>query len=76
MKVVKKLYVNFDVKQFQQIFGTCKLLYESRVSKQPVFTPLYRGVEDTLEIVSTSKKSRLNLDQITNDLFPDLVIVL
>jgi len=29
MKVVKKFYVNFDVKQFQQSFGTCKLLYES-----------------------------------------------
>ena len=61
---------------FCRVFGTCKLLYESFVSKQSVFTPLYRGVKDTLEIASTSKKSHLKLDQITNDLMPDLVIVL
>ena len=44
------------MKQFQQSFGTCKLLYESWVSKQQVFTPLYRGVKDTLEIARTSKR--------------------
>jgi len=41
-----------------------------------VFTPLYRGVKETWLIASTSKKSRLKLDQITKDLLPDLVIVL
>jgi hypothetical protein len=41
-----------------------------------VFTPLYRGVKDTLLIASTSKESLLKLDQITNDLLLDLVIVL
>ena len=67
----------FDVKQFQQSFGTYKIVvYESWVSKEQVLTPLYRGVKDTLEIAKTSKKSRLKLDQITNDLMPDLVIVL
>jgi len=40
-----------------------------------VFTPLCRGVKETL-IASTSKESLLNLDQITNDLLLDLVIVL
>ena len=60
---------------FNRVFGTCKLLYESWVSKQLVFTPLYRGLKDTLEIASTSKKSRSKLDQITDDLMPDLVIV-
>jgi len=33
-------------------------------------------VRDMLLIANTSKNSRLKLDQITNDLFPDLVIVL
>jgi len=46
------------------------------IYKQQVFTPLYRGVKETLLIASTSKKSRLKFDQITNDLLPDLVIVL
>jgi len=41
-----------------------------------VFTPLYRCVKETLLIASTSKKSRLKLDQITNDLLSDLIIVL
>ena len=41
-----------------------------------VFTPLYRGVKETLLTASTSKKSHLKLDQITNELLPDLVIVL
>jgi len=31
-------------------------------------------VKETLLIASTSKKSRLKLDQITNDLLPDLVL--
>ena len=67
--------------QFQQSFGTLKLLLSLVyvcvcISKQQVLTPLYRGVKDTLEIVSTSKKSRLKLDQITHDLLSDMVIVL
>jgi len=41
-----------------------------------VFTPLYRGLKKTLLIASTSKESLLKLDQITNDLLLDLVIVL
>jgi len=48
--------VNLDVKQFQQSFGTSKLLYESLVSKQQVLPPLYRGVEETLLIARTSKR--------------------
>jgi len=46
------------------------------MSKQQVFTPLYRGVKDTLEIASTSKRVVWSLIKITNDLFPDTVIVL
>jgi len=41
-----------------------------------VFTPLYRGVKETLWIASTSKKSCLKLWSITNDLLPDMVIIL
>ena len=41
-----------------------------------VFTHLYRCVKETLLISSTSKESLLKLDQITNDLLLDLVIVL
>jgi hypothetical protein len=41
-----------------------------------VFTPLYRGVKETLWNSQHIKKSRLKLDQITNDLLPDMVIVL
>jgi len=41
-----------------------------------VFTPLYRGVKETLYICQHIKKSRLKLDQIANDVLPDLVIVL
>jgi len=67
--------VNFDVKQFQQSFGTSKIVVLSLVILQ-VFTPLYRGVKETLLIASTSRKSRLKLDQTTNDLLPDLVVVL
>jgi len=44
--------------------------------KQQVFTSLYRGVKDTLKLPPHQKNSRLKLDQITNDLLPDLVIVL
>jgi len=45
------------------------------ISKQQVFTPLYRGVKDTLEIVSTSKRDVWSLIKITNDLLPYMVIV-
>ena len=41
-----------------------------------VITPFYRGVKETLLIASTSKESLLKLDQITNDLLLDFVIVL
>jgi len=46
------------------------------VSKQQVFTPLYRGVKDTLLNLPAHQKKSIKLDQITNDLMPDLVIVL
>ena len=41
-----------------------------------VFTPLYRGVKETLLNCQHIKKSRLKLDQITNDFLPHLVFVL
>jgi len=63
------------MEQFQQSFGTCKNCCESLTILQ-VFTPLYRDVKETLLIASTSKNSRFKLDQITNDLLLDLVIVL
>jgi len=47
--------VNFDVQQFQQSFGTCKLLVGLFFNLQ-VFTPLYRGVKDMLMIANTSKE--------------------
>jgi len=55
MKVVKKFEVNFDVQQFRQSFDTSKLLVSLFYNLQ-VFTPLYRGVRDTLMIASTSKR--------------------
>jgi len=67
--------VNFDVKQFQQSFGTSKIVVLSLAILQG-FTPLYRGVKETLLIANTSRKSHLKLDQITNDMLPDLVVVL
>jgi len=41
---------------FSRVLALIKLLYESWVSKQQVFTLLYRGVKDTLEIPSTSNR--------------------
>jgi len=41
-----------------------------------VFTPLYRGVKETLRDCQHIKESLLMLDQITNDLLLDLVNVL
>jgi len=46
----------FDVKEFQQSFGTCKTVVWVLSVKLQVFTPFYRGVKDTLEIASTSNR--------------------
>jgi len=70
----------FDAEQFQQslaLLNCClSLVYVCVcISNQQVFTPLYRGVKDTLEIASTSKRVVWSLIRITNDLLPDMVIV-
>ena len=41
-----------------------------------VFTPLYKGVKETLLIANTSKELLQKLDQIINGLLLDLVTVL
>jgi len=57
--------------------GVLTLLKRCRVSLNlQVFTPLYRGVKETLRDCQHIKESLLKLDQITNDLFLDLVNVL
>jgi len=48
------------VEQFPQSFGTCKIVVRVFLILQ-VFTPLYRGVKETLLIVSTSKRVIWNL---------------
>jgi len=40
-----------------------------------VFTPLYRGVKETLRDCQHIRESLLKLDQLTNNLFLDLVNV-
>ena len=60
---------------FSRVLALIKLLYESWVSKQQVFTPLYRGVKIRWNLPAYQIES-LKLDQITNDLMHDLVIVL
>jgi len=70
-----------DAEQFQQsltLVNCCmSLVYVCVcISKQQVFTPLYRGVKDTFEIASTSKRVVWSLIKITNDLLSDMVIVL
>jgi len=63
-----------DAEQFWQSLGAFKLL--SSLVVLQVFTHLYKVVKWTLWIANTSKKSRLKLWSITNDLLPDMVIVL
>ena len=67
----------FDAEQFQQslaLSNCCiSLVYVCVcISNQQVFTSLNRGVKDTLEIASTSKRVVWSLIKITNDLLPDL----
>ena len=66
--------MNFWCGTISAEFCTCKIVVCLTVLQ--VFTPLYRGVKKTLLFARTSKKSRLKLDQITNDLLLDLVIAL
>jgi len=70
----------FDAEQFQQslaLVNCCmSLVYVCVcISKQQIFTPLYRGVKDMLEIASTSKRVVWNLIKITNDLLPNMIII-
>jgi len=48
------------VKKFNRVLAIVKLLCVSY--NLQVFTPLYRGVKETLLIASTSKESLLKLD--------------
>jgi len=41
-----------------------------------LFTPIYKGVKETMRGCQRIKESLFKLDQITNDLLLDLVIVL
>jgi len=73
--------VTLYAEQFQQrlaLVNCCmSLVYVCVcISNQQVFIPLYRCVRDTLEIASTSKRVVWSLIKITNDLLPDMVIVL
>jgi len=57
--------------------GVLALSKRCRVSLNlQVFTPLYRGVKETLRDCQYIKESLLKRDQITNDMLLDLVNVL
>jgi len=74
MKIVKKFKVNFNVKQFQQSFGTCKIVV--RVLQFFRSSLLYIEVwKRHCWLLAHQKRSCLKLDQITNYLLPDLIIV-
>ena len=73
--------MTLDAEQYQQslaLVNCCMSLVFVCfcISNQQVFTPLYRGVKDTLEIASTLRRVVWSLIKITNDLLPDMVIVL
>lgn len=70
--------MNLNAEQFQQSFGTYKILMSLvfSITNLWVFTPLYKGVKETLWNCQHIKKSRLKLWSITNDLLPDMVVVL
>ena len=56
-----KFYVTFDAEQYQQsleLMNCCMSLVFVCfcIAIQQVFTPLYRGVKDTLEVASTLKR--------------------
>jgi hypothetical protein len=64
----------FDAEQFQMSFGICKIVvWVLQFSKSSL---LYIEVwKRRCWLLAHQKKSSLKLDQITNDLLPDLVIV-